>query len=84
MTSRSICELLEITFRKEGHRVEVANTMDAANANWLTNFDIVISISASRVANGLDLLKFVKEVSPQCFFLPSPVYRPLKTAIGAI
>src|SRR5947199_370365 len=27
---KSICELLEITFRKEGHRVEVANSTEAA------------------------------------------------------
>jgi len=27
---RSICELLEITFRKEGHRVEVASSGEAA------------------------------------------------------
>ena len=27
---RSICELLEITFRKEGYRVEVAPSVDAA------------------------------------------------------
>jgi DNA-binding NtrC family response regulator len=30
---RSICELLEITFRKEGHKVEVANSVEAASAN---------------------------------------------------
>ena len=29
---KSICELLEITFRKEGHRVEVANNVDAGRA----------------------------------------------------
>ena len=27
---RSICELLEITFRKEGHRVEIALSAEAA------------------------------------------------------
>ena len=27
---KSICELLEITFRKEGHRVEVAHSVEAA------------------------------------------------------
>ena len=27
---KSMCELLEITFRKEGHRVETANNVDAA------------------------------------------------------
>ena len=29
---RSICELLEITFRKEGHRVEVASSADDSAA----------------------------------------------------
>src|SRR5262249_30247772 len=27
---KSICELLEITFRKEGHRIEVAHNVEAA------------------------------------------------------
>ena len=41
---RSICELLEITFRKEGHKVEVAGNVDAARRKLESNiFDIVIS-----------------------------------------
>ena len=31
---RSICELLEITFRKEGHRVEVATNGEAGRGGW--------------------------------------------------
>ena len=41
---RSICELLEITFRKEGHRVEVAHNVEAAKRKLESQiFDIVIS-----------------------------------------
>ena len=41
---KSICELLEITFRKEGHRVEVAHSVEAAKRKLESQiFDIVIS-----------------------------------------
>ncbi len=41
---RSICELLEITFRKEGHRVEVALNGESARRKLSSQiFDIVIS-----------------------------------------
>jgi two-component system response regulator PilR (NtrC family) len=82
---RSICELLEITFRKEGHRVEVANTVDVAKRKLESQiFDIVISDVRMPGADGLDLLRFVKEVSPQCFFLLITGVPTVETAIGAI
>ncbi|HWY45584.1 MAG TPA: sigma-54 dependent transcriptional regulator [Candidatus Sulfotelmatobacter sp.] len=82
---RSICELLEITFRKEGHRVEVANTVDAAKRKLESQiFDIVISDVRMPGADGLDLLKFVKEVSPACFFLLITGVPTVETAIAAI
>ena len=41
---RSICELLEITFRKEGHRIEVAHSVEAEKRKLESQiFDIVIS-----------------------------------------
>src|SRR2546430_13115970 len=82
---RSICELLEITFRKEGHRVEVANNVDAAKRKLESQiFDIVISDVRMPGADGLELLKFVKEVSPPCFFLLITGVPTVETAIAAI
>src|SRR5579859_4584195 len=82
---RSICELLEITFRKEGHKVEVANNVEAAKRKLESQiFDIVISDIRMPGADGLDLLKFVKEVSPQCFFLLITGVPTVETAINAI
>ena len=40
---RSICELLEITFRKEGYRIEVAHNVESAKRKLESQiFDIVI------------------------------------------
>jgi len=73
---KSICELLEITFRKEGHRVETATSAAAAMRRLQAQiYDIVISDLRLAESSGLDLLKYTKEVSPSCFFI-------LITAVG--
>ncbi len=82
---RSICELLEITFRKEGHRVEVANNVEAAKRKLESQlFDIVISDVRMPGQSGVDLLKFSKEVAPDSFFLLVTGVPTLETAIAAI
>src|SRR5215475_11667369 len=82
---RSICELLEITFRKEGHRVEVANNVEAAKRKLESQlFDIVISDVRMPGESGVDLLQFTKEVAPDSFFLLVTGVPTLETAIAAI
>ncbi len=82
---RSICELLEITFRKEGYRVEVAPNVDAAKRKLESQiFDIVISDVRMPGAGGVDLLKFTKEIAPDCFFLLITGVPTVETAIAAI
>src|SRR5207248_3000179 len=82
---RSICELLEITFRKEGHRVEIANNVEAAKRKLESQiFDIIISDVRMPGENGLDLLKFTKEIAPGSFFLLVTALPALDTAIAAL
>jgi two-component system, NtrC family, response regulator PilR len=82
---RSICELLEITFRKDGHRVEVANSADAAKRKLDSQiFDIVISDVRMPGQSGVDLLKLTKEIAPDCFFLLITGVPTVETAIAAI
>ena len=82
---RSICELLEITFRKEGHRVEVAHNVEAAKRKLESQiFDIVISDVCMPGETGVDLLQFTKEIAPDCFFLLVTGVPTLDTAIAAI
>jgi two-component system response regulator PilR (NtrC family) len=82
---KSICELLEITFRKQGHRVEVAPNVEAAKRKLQSQiFDIVISDVRMPGADGVELLRFTKEVSPETFFLLITGVPTIETAIAAI
>src|SRR5215471_15527016 len=82
---RSICELLEITFRKEGHRVEVANSVEAAKRKLESQiFDIIISDIRMPGEDGVSLLKFAKEIAPDSFFVVMTALPALDTAIAAL
>jgi two-component system, NtrC family, response regulator PilR len=82
---RSICELLEITFRKEGYRIEVAHNVEAAKRKLESQiFDIVISDVRMPGETGVDLLKLTKEIAPDCFFLLITGVPTVETAIAAI
>jgi two-component system response regulator PilR (NtrC family) len=86
---KSICELLEITFRKQGHRVEVATSVEAARRKLESQiFDIVISDMRLRNddqdASGVELLRFAKEMSPATAFILITGLPRLETAIEAL
>jgi two-component system response regulator PilR (NtrC family) len=82
---KSICELLEITFRKEGHRVEVANSAEAARRRIESQiFDIVISDIRMPGENGVELLRFAKEMSASTFVILITGVPTLETAIDAV
>ena len=82
---KSICELIEITFRKEGHRVEVAHNVEAAKRKLESQiFDIVISDVRMPGAGGVELLQFTKEIAPESFFLLITGVPTVETAIAAI
>jgi two-component system response regulator PilR (NtrC family) len=82
---RSICELLEITFRKEGHRVEVAHDVPSAKRKLESQiFDIIISDVRMPGDSGVDLLKLTKEIAPDSFFLLITGVPTVETAIAAI
>src|SRR6202047_336279 len=82
---KSICELLEITFRKEGYRVEIAHNVEGAKRKLESQiFDIIISDIRMPGEGGVDLLKFSKEIAPDCFFLLITGVPTIETAIAAI
>jgi len=86
---KSICEVLEIAFRKEGHRVETATSSDTARRKLSSQiFDIVISdIRLQRDpddSTGVELLKFAKEISPSCVFILITGVPRVETAIDAL
>jgi len=81
---KSICELLEITFRKEGHRVEIAHSVDEARRKLESSlFDIVISDVRMPGATGVELLRFAREIAPDSYFVLITGVPTLETAIAA-
>src|SRR5258705_318551 len=82
---KSLCELLEITFRKDGHRVEGANGLEAARRKLEGSlFDIVISDIRMPGGTGLELLRFTKEIARDSFFLLMTALPDLDTAVDAL
>ncbi len=81
---KSICELLEITFRKEGHKVEIAHSVEAAKRKLESSlFDIVISDVRMPGATGVELLRFAREIAPDSYFVLITGVPTLETAIAA-
>jgi DNA-binding NtrC family response regulator len=81
---RSICELLEITFRKDGHRVEVAHNVEGAKRKLESSlYDIIISDVRMPGATGLELLKLTREIAPDSYFVLITGVPTLETAIAA-
>lgn len=82
---KSICELMEITFRKEGHRVEVASNGEAAKRRLESQiYDIVISDIRMPDMSGVELLRYSKEVSAATVFILVTGVPTLGTAIEAV
>jgi two-component system, NtrC family, response regulator PilR len=82
---RSLCELLEIAFRKAGHRVETATSGEAARRRLESQiFDIVVSDICLPDTSGVELLRFTKEISPSTFFILITGVPTLETAIEAV
>jgi len=82
---RSICELLEISFRKEGYKVEVASNGEAAKRQIASRlFDIIISDICMPDMDGVELLRYCKEVSPATVFILITGVPTIDTAIDAV
>ena len=82
---RSICELLEISFRKEGYKVEVASNGEAAKRQIASRlFDIIISDICMPDMDGVELLRYCKEVSPGAVFILITGVPTIDTAIDAV
>src|ERR1700721_4333240 len=79
----SIRELLEISFRKEGHKVETASSGEAAKSRLAAQiFDIVVSDICMPDMDGVALLPYSKEVSPSTIFILITGVPPIDPAIN--
>ena len=82
---QSMRDFLAITLKKEGYEVTTAeNGEDALKAVQGEIFDLVLTDVKMPIGSGIDVLKGVKEVSPETVVIMITAYATAETAIEAM
>jgi two-component system response regulator PilR (NtrC family) len=83
---RSLCQVLEIDLRKNGHKVEVANNREDAKRKISSNlFDVIVTdIRMPSVEDGMEVMRYAREVSPDSAVILMTAEAAKETAIQAI
>ena len=82
---KSICEMLDITLRKEGHRVETVTSLELARRRLLSNiYDIVITDIKLPQGSGLDVLQQARETQPDTLVILVTAYASVDSAVQAL
>ena len=82
---RSICEMLEISLRKDGHRVETVTSGEAAKKKIESAlFSVVITDIRMPQTNGIEVLRFAHTVSPDSLVILITAVDDLEPAVQAV
>ena len=82
---RSICEMLEITLRREGYKVETVNSGEAAIRKLDSAlFDVVITDIRMPKLNGIEVLKHAHKVSPESAVILITAVEDYEAAVEAV
>ncbi|HWR17754.1 MAG TPA: sigma-54 dependent transcriptional regulator [Terriglobales bacterium] len=82
---RSICEMLEISLRKEGHRVETVMSGEAAKKKIDSAlFDVVITDIRMPNINGIEVLRHAHNVSPDTSVILITAVDDMQAAVDAV
>ena len=82
---RSICEMLEISLRKDGHRVETVMSGEAAKKKLESAlFGVVVTDIRMPQTNGIEVLRFAHTVSPDSLVILITAVDDLEPAVQAV
>jgi len=83
---RSICQVLEVMLRREGHKVETVNTCDAAKGKInAAVYDVIVTdVRMPTREEGLDVLRHARRVSPESAVVLMTAVGELESAIEAV
>jgi two-component system response regulator PilR (NtrC family) len=82
---KSLCQMLEIVFRKDGHLVETVSTGQAAKKKLQSQvYDLIISDIRMPDLSGMDLLKCFCESRNPGHFILITAHASMETAIEAL
>ncbi len=82
---RSICEMLDIALRKDGHRVETVNSGEAARKKLdSAMFDVVISDIRMPNVDGIEVLRYAHTVSSDAAVVLITAVEDFDAAVAAV
>jgi two-component system, NtrC family, response regulator PilR len=82
---RSICEMLDISLRKDGHRVETVNGGEAAKRKLSSaNYEILITDIKMPQTDGIEVLRFARNSSPETSVILITAVEDYEAAVQAV
>ncbi|HET9696290.1 MAG TPA: sigma-54 dependent transcriptional regulator, partial [Terriglobales bacterium] len=82
---RSICEMLEISLRKDGHRVETVTSGESAKKKIDSAlFDVIVTDIRMPNTNGIEVLRHAYSVSPDTLVILITAVDDMQAAVDAV
>ncbi len=82
---RSICEMLDIALRKEGHRVETVNSGEAARKKLdAALYDVVVTDIRMPNVDGIEVLRYAHAISPESAVVLITAVDDFDAAVAAV
>ncbi|HEX4604199.1 MAG TPA: sigma-54 dependent transcriptional regulator [Candidatus Angelobacter sp.] len=82
---RSICEMLDISLRKDGHKVETVNGGEAAKKKLSSaNYELLITDIKMPQTDGIEVLRFARQSSPETSVILITAVEDYEAAVQAV
>jgi two-component system response regulator PilR (NtrC family) len=82
---RSICEMLDICLRKEGHKVETVSGGEVAKKKLSSaNYEVLITDIKMPQTDGIEVLRFARQVSPETSVILITAVEDYEAAVQAV
>src|SRR5207248_10343421 len=82
---RSICEMLDITLRREGYKVETVTSGEAAKRKLESAlYDVVVTDIKMPNINGIEVLKHARQISPESAVILVTAVDDYEAAVEAV
>lgn len=82
---RSICEMLDISLRKDGHRVETVSAGEAAKKKLSSaNYEVLVTDIKMPQTDGIEVLRYARQVSPDTSVILITAVEDYEAAVQAV
>ena len=82
---RSICEMLDIALRRDGHKVETVNSGDAAKKKLeAALYDVIVTDIKMPKTDGIEVLRYAHQVTPESAVILITAVDDYEAAVQAV